>query len=91
VLRAVNKLTGKLLWTYRTEDQILGSANIWTSGKRSGIVFGSYDYFLHCVDPAKGGFLWKTETGNYVNGAPAIGDNAVIFGGCDGIIRMIDR
>ena len=34
--------------------------------------------------------LWKIETENYVNGTPAIYGNNVMFGGCDGIIRIAD-
>jgi outer membrane protein assembly factor BamB len=59
ILRAVDKLTGKLLWSYPTDNQIAGSANVWISGKKSGIVVGSYDYYLHCVDPETGKSLWK--------------------------------
>jgi outer membrane protein assembly factor BamB len=90
VLRSNDKSTGKLIWSYTTDNQIVGSANAWTSGKKSGIIFGSYDYYLHCVDPVTGKLLWKLETDNYVNGTPALGDNSIVFGGCDGIIRLTD-
>jgi outer membrane protein assembly factor BamB len=89
-MRAVNKSTGKLLWTYTTDNQIVGSANVWTAGKLSGIIFGSYDYYLHCVDPLNGKALWKLETMNYVNGTPAVSNNRILFGGCDGIMRVVD-
>jgi outer membrane protein assembly factor BamB len=90
VVRAVNKLTGKLVWSYSSDNQIVGSVNAWNTGKRSGIIFGSYDYFLHCVDPVSGKLLWKLETENYVNGTPAVADNRIVFGGCDGIMRVTD-
>src|SRR4030042_3438060 len=90
VCRSVNKLTGKPVWSYPTDNQIVGSANAWISGKYSGIIFGSYDYFLHCVDPESGKLLWKLETLNYVNGTPSVSNNKIIFGGCDGIIRIAD-
>lgn len=89
-LKAIDKVTGKLIWTYKTDNQISGSANVWVSGSRAGIVVGSYDYYLHCVDPKTGKALWKVETDNYVNGAPAIQDGKIIFGGCDGIVRVVD-
>ena len=88
ILRCVNKLTGKLLWNYKTDNQIVGSANFYFSGKKAAIIFGSYDYYLHCVDPVTGKALWKVETENYVNGTPALGNNTIIFGGCDGIVRF---
>ena len=71
ILRAVDRTSGKLLWSYTTENQIAGSANVWISGNKAGIVTGSYDYFLHCVDPETGKSLWKVETENYINGTPA--------------------
>ena len=89
-LRAVDKFTGKLIWNYNTENQIAGSANIWTDGNRAGIVVGSYDYYLHCVDPRTGRLLWKVETDNYINGAPAISNGRIVFGGCDGVVRVVD-
>jgi outer membrane protein assembly factor BamB len=34
--------------------------------------------------------MWKMETDNYVNGTPAVSGNIIVFGGCDGIIRIAD-
>ena len=89
-LIAVDKVTGKLIWTYATDNQISGSANVWVSGSKAGIVVGSYDYYLHCVDPRTGKVIWKIETENYVNGTPSIQDGKIVFGGCDGMIRVVD-
>jgi len=89
-LIAIDKVTGKLIWTYVTGNQISGSANVWISGSKAGIVVGSYDYYLHCIDPRTGKELWKIETENYVNGTPSIQDGKIVFGGCDGMIRVVD-
>jgi eukaryotic-like serine/threonine-protein kinase len=89
-LRAIDKTTGRPLWSYHTDNQIAGSANVWLSGNKAGIVVGSYDYYLHCVDPENGKSLWKIETENYVNGTPSILNGRIVFGGCDGIIRIIE-
>ena len=72
VLRAVDKTSGRLLWSYKTENQIAGSANLWESGNKSGIVVGSYDYCLHSVSTESGKQQWKIETGNFINGAPSV-------------------
>jgi eukaryotic-like serine/threonine-protein kinase len=90
VLKAIDKSSGKLIWSYTTDNQIAGSSNVWISGNKTGIVVGSYDYFLHCVDPLNGKPLWKVETENYVNGTPAILNGKIVFGGCDGMIRVVD-
>jgi outer membrane protein assembly factor BamB len=89
-MRALDLSRGKEAWRYTTEGQIIGSANAWVTGRRSGIVFGSYDYYLHSVDPATGELLWKVETMNYVNGTPAVSNNNIVFGGCDGMLRITD-
>jgi len=47
-------------------------------------------FFLHCVDPETGKLFWKIETDNYINGTPAISGNRIVFGGCDGMIRVVD-
>ena len=37
-----------------------------------------------------GKLLWKVETENYINGTPSISDGRIVFGGCDGMIRIVD-
>jgi len=90
ILKAVDKFTGKLIWSYTTDNQIAGSANVWVEGNKAGIITGSYDYYLHCVDVQTGKSLWKVETENYINGTPAILNGKIVFGGCDGMLRVID-
>ncbi len=90
VFMAYNELNGQKVWSYRADNQIVGSANIWQSGNKARIIFGSYDYYLHCIDPSTGKLLWKLETENYVNGTPALTGNKIVFGGCDGMIRVVD-
>ena len=60
IISAIDKINGKPLWSYKTDNKIVGSANVWESGTKSGIVSGSYDYYLHCVDP----IYWKTSVEN---------------------------
>jgi len=90
-LYSLDAATGKLRWKYQTDDKILGAANWATAPNRQGtwIVVGSYDNRLHCVNAETGKRIWTYETGNYVNGAPALSDGKVIFGGCDGIIHVV--
>jgi outer membrane protein assembly factor BamB len=91
-LYALDAATGKLRWKYQTEDKILGAANWTTSpdGKATWIVVGSYDNRVHCVNADTGKAVWTYETGNYVNGTPAISDGKVIFGGCDGVLYVLN-
>ncbi|MBE3098113.1 MAG: PQQ-binding-like beta-propeller repeat protein, partial [Planctomycetes bacterium] len=90
-LYALDAATGALRWKYQTQDKILGGAN-WVrspQGDRTWILIGSYDMSLHCVDAATGKAVWTAETGNYINGTPAVVDGKIVFGGCDGLIRVL--
>jgi eukaryotic-like serine/threonine-protein kinase len=87
---ALSMTDGKLLWRYKCEGQISGSANYFMEQGRQRIIFGSYDFKLHCLDAKTGKELWSVPTGNYINGAPAVEGNRIVFGGCDGYLRTID-
>ena len=88
---AVDAATGKEAWRYGVEDKILSSAN-WVqpaSGNSRSVLVGCYDYRLYSFDAATGKTNWIFETGNYINGSPAIGDGMTAFGGCDALIHVL--
>ena len=82
--------TGVLRWSFRADNQISGSPNVWESRGKTFLVFGSYDYFLYCLDAGTGKTIWKYETDNFINGAAAVYNGTAIFGGCDGYIHVVD-
>ncbi|MEX2370481.1 MAG: PQQ-binding-like beta-propeller repeat protein [Bacteroidales bacterium] len=84
---ALELLTGKVIWTYETEGQIMGAPNIL--GEENILVIGSYDYYLHGIDAVTGKGLWKYESDNFINGSPAIYKGVAIFGGCDGLMHQV--
>lgn len=104
---AIEVESGRTIWTYSTEGQIMGAPNFWRPGdqergrpeegenrrvgdQESGIVIiGSYDYYLHGIDAKTGVGLWKYETDNFLNGAPAIFKGVAVFGGCDGLLHQV--
>ncbi|MBU2648377.1 PQQ-like beta-propeller repeat protein, partial [bacterium] len=56
IMFALDANTGTEKWRYITEGQISGAAN-WTYAadkKSKQLIFGSYDYYLHCVDALTG-------------------------------------
>ena len=55
----------------------------------TAVLVGSYDFKLHCVDAGTGRSNWVYETGNYINGSPAVANGQAIFGGCDGLLHVI--
>ena len=89
ILYALEAGTGQELWQYHTGDRILGAANTASSAAgQQTVVVGSYDSHLHCVELATGKPLWTLESENYINGAPAVTGAGIVFGGCDGMIRI---
>jgi outer membrane protein assembly factor BamB len=90
VLHAIDAATGEKLWDYATGDAIHGGANwLRTPAGEFRLFVGSHDRKLHCIDAA-GGPVWTVEVADYINGAPAVAGDAVIFGGCDGAIHIVD-
>lgn len=91
---AIELQTGRTLWTYATEGQIMGAPNYWNgnatgSGDGGVLVIGSYDYFLHGIDASTGEGLWKYEADNFINGTPAVYKGVAVFGGCDGLLHQV--
>jgi len=89
-LSAISLTDNELKWNFETWGQINASANFANFDGRQTIVFGSYDYYLYCLDSATGEELNRFESGYYINGAVALWNNHVIFGGCDSWVRIID-
>jgi eukaryotic-like serine/threonine-protein kinase len=87
-LYAVN-MDGKQVWKYVTGDKILASPNFVNVNNSARIVIGGYDYKLHCLDAATGKSNWVYETGNYINGSPAVFDGKTVFGGCDALLHVL--
>ncbi len=58
-------------------------------GTTTNILVGSYDFKLYCLDAATGKSNWVFETGNYINGSPAIAQGVAALGGCDGVLYSV--
>lgn len=89
-MSAVSLTQSDTVWHYETMGQVSASPNMATFEKEEALVFGSYDNFLYCVNLHNGQPISRFETGFYLNGAAALCDNHVIFGGCDAWLRIID-
>jgi outer membrane protein assembly factor BamB len=86
----LDEKSGKQIWKYKTDNQIMGSANWLKVGSQYRLVVGSYDYNLHAVGFAKGDSIWRYESDNYINGAPGIYGKNAVFGGCDGFVHLVN-
>lgn len=82
---------GKEVWSYGLEDKILSSPNwVTTTNGAKQILVGGYDFKLYSFGPTSGKTNWVFETGNYINGTPAVGDGLTAFGGCDAVVHVVD-
>lgn len=90
VFYAVSAKDGSIKWTFNIKEQINGSANSFKIEENIYLVFGGYDFKLHCLQAKNGREVWSVSTANYINGAPAISNGKIIFGGCDGFLRFVD-
>ena len=90
LMTAISLADKDTVWTYETMGQISASPNRMSIEGRQTVVFGSYDNFLYCIDSKDGSEINRFESGYYLNGAVALWDKYVIFGGCDSWLRIIN-
>ena len=90
IMTAISLEKEDTVWTFESMGQISASPNCIDFTGRQAIVFGSYDNFLYCVDVKDGSLINHFESGYYLNGAVALQNRHVIFGGCDAWLRIIN-
>lgn len=91
-LYCLDAKTGKMLWAFETRDKITAAPN-WVKspdGKETWVLVGSNDAKLYCVEAVTGRKVWEYETGNIINGAPAVAGGVTVFGGCDGLVHIVN-
>lgn len=89
-LVAIGLGSREILWEFATEGQISSPPMPAGFEGEEAVVVGSYDNYLYTVRRKDGQLLSKFETGYYINGAVAVTDGYVAFGGCDQWLRIID-
>lgn len=93
-LRALNPLSGAILWKFKTDGKIAGSCLLLPRSdavSENRVVFGSYDFKIYCLDAAAGSLRWSVETNNFVNSSPTLAKDVICVGGCDGKLRFISK
>lgn len=89
-LSAISLTNPDTLWNFETLGQIAASPNSINLDGKDAVIIGSYDNYLYGIDRANGREINRFESGYYVNGAAAQSGNFIIFGGCDGWVRIVD-
>lgn len=84
-LHAVDRLTGKPLWKFKTGGRISGAPLVFDDA----VVFGSVDGRLYAVDKSGGAELWRLELGEEFETAPAFAGGRVVVGGGDGTLFVV--
>ena len=72
--------TGKAIWTVGFDEKVKSSASWYVppGSGRKAVLVGSYDFKLYSLDAATGRTNWAYETGNYINGSPAVANGMKI-------------
>lgn len=89
-MMALGLSSRQIIWEFATEGQISAPPMETTYEGEEAIVFGSYDNYLYTLRQRDGALLSKFESGYYLNGAAAVLDGFLSFGGCDQWLRVID-
>jgi outer membrane protein assembly factor BamB len=93
-LYALNALTGKKKWAFKTNGLIHTSPALY-QGK---VYFGSWDKFFYAIDAGTGRLQWRFETGNQpvyhvlegIQSSPTCADGRVYIGSRDGYFYALD-
>lgn len=77
---------GELIWKYNTNGQIYSSPVFY----EGGMLIGSDDWNLYCLDPDTGELNWKFKTEGEVQSTPLIENGRAYFGSFDGNLYCLE-
>ena len=80
VFRALDAHTGKPIWQIKGAEKFPTGGVVVTSpdGAEEWILVNGYDGVSRCLRATDGTQVWQHETGNYINGSPAVMDLSLI-------------
>ena len=86
LVHAVNRATGKPLWQFKTEGEIVGGPNLL--GEQ--LFVGSHDGRLYCLTLA-GKMVWTFDAQGPINATPVVTDGVTVLTGCDKpVLRLVN-
>ena len=89
-IRSISLADGSDNWSFPTEGQIAAAPLLATVNGRKRLFVGSYDNYMYTLKPGDGSLVSRVPTGYYVNGAAALCQHTMLFGGCDAWLRLVD-
>lgn len=90
-VQSLDPLSGAEQWKAQVGGEIVGGLNAATLPDGSGVVVvGSHDYSIYGFNAADGSKRFQVETGERINGAPAVSGTLALAGGCDAAVHIVD-
>ncbi|MCK5023056.1 MAG: PQQ-binding-like beta-propeller repeat protein [Candidatus Aenigmarchaeota archaeon] len=86
-LYAVDEHSGKVLWTFKANDMILGSSPVLY---KESVVFGSYDFNVYRIDLETHEPVWIFKTSGEVFSCPYVYENKIYIGSRDSNVYCLD-
>ncbi len=83
---AVDAGSGKVIWTFRTNDSIVGSSPALFD---NSIIIGSYDGNLYRIDLEKRDAVWVFKTSGKIFSSPFVYGKNAYFGSMDGNVYAV--
>ena len=84
-LHAVERLSGKLLWKFKTGGRVESSPLVFDDA----VVFGSSDGRLYAINKDDGREIWRLDLGENLAVAPAFAAGRIVIGGGEGSVFVI--
>lgn len=86
-LRAIDALSGKVLWVHAVTDGFLDSSPAVANGR---VYIGSSDGVVLALNAVTGALLWSYTTGSFITSSPAVANGVVYIGSWDDNIYALN-
>ena len=86
---SVESVSGKILWQKKIDDKISAGMSFYLAHGETFLLLSCHDGYLYSLAAETGETQWKADAGEPVNATPALVDETIIFGCCDGKLRFV--
>ena len=90
IVYALDAATGRKIWKRDIDSQVESDVTVVPlTGEKAMVLVAGFDSRLFALDAADGKELWTFETEGELYGPPAVVGDRIIFGGRDGVLRLL--
>ncbi len=89
---ALDLRSGAELWHLEADNKFATGAVVVASpgGDDEWVLVNNYEGITRCLRSADGSVVWTYQTGDFLNGSPAVIDGGLVaFGGCDAVVHAV--